>query len=498
VIDSTANATVNFEKGYMTVRGVDEFKVSDSLNVRIKPDSNVITLLKDRDIKFDGTINAGNFEISGKGFTLKYDSFYINLTRIDSINFYVTEKNARGQNVRRKLNNNMVGADSAAAAVGGLASTSQKSGTLFISRAGNKSGKKKIPNFPRLDASGGGVIYFNRPEVLGGVYDQSMFFVVPPFKLDSLNDADPASINFDGTFVSSGMFPNFKEKLHSKPDKSLGFEHAIPRAGYQLYNGDAKMKGALNMDNHGLRGTGQIDYLAATVRSYDFIFYPDSVITKGNRATIAEKQFGSVMFPQASLPDFEMKWYPKQDKMRLKNQKAPFNFYDSTAQMQGTLTISKEGVAGAGKLETRGSELISRSMNFTANDFSARHARFKVKSEDPNKPLLYGVDVRMKFNLKENYADISPEVAGMAAIEFPFAQFKTSIPEMRWDLKAEKITMKRNPDVPLEESYFYTTRKELDSLNFLADKAGVKSKWYPLYHCRRREDYSGEQRSVDS
>jgi hypothetical protein len=76
-----------------------------------------------------------------------------------------------------------------------------------------------------------------------------------------------------------------------------------------------------------------------------------------------------------------------------------------------------------------------------------------VKSEDVNKPLLYGVDVRMKFNLKENYADISPEVEGVAAIAFPFAQFKTSIPKMRWDLDEQKITMSKDPDVPIEKSY---------------------------------------------
>src|SRR5690606_3020745 len=110
----------NFPERYMTVRGVEEFKVSDSLNVRIQPDSSIITLLQNRDIKFDGTIHAGNFEISGKGFTLKYDSFFISLTKIDSINFYVTEKNSKGQSIRRKVNNSMVGADSAAAAVGGL------------------------------------------------------------------------------------------------------------------------------------------------------------------------------------------------------------------------------------------------------------------------------------------------------------------------------------------------------------------------------------------
>lgn len=470
-IDTSANATINFSKGYMTVRGVDEFNVSDSLNVRIKPDSSVITLLQNRDMKFDGTITAGNFQISGKGFTLKYDSFYISLTHIDSINFYITERNARGQEVRRKVSNSMVGADSTAAAAGGLGDISTSSGTLYISKANNKSGKVKIPNFPRLDATTGGVIYFDREEVLGGVYDRSMFFVVPPFKLDSLNDADPASINFDGTFVSSGMFPNFKDKLSTQPDKSLGFLHIIPDAGYQMYKGDGNMHGVLTMDNRGLRGVGKIDFLAATVSSGDFIFYPDSVITKGDRAIISNKQFGAIKFPQASLPDYDMKWYPKQDKMRLKNRSRPFNFYDSTAQMQGTLTISKNGVAGAGKLETRGTELISRDMNFTQDDFGARHARFKVKSDDPNKNLMAGNDIRLKFNLVENYADISPEVEGVAAIDFPYAQFKTSIPKARWDLNAQKITMTKDKDVPIENSYFYTTRKDLDSLSFYAEKA---------------------------
>jgi hypothetical protein len=480
VIDSFPNATLNFEEGYMTVRGVEEFDVSDSLNVHIKPDSSVITLLRDRDIKFNGMIDAGNFQISGKGFTLKYDSFLIDLNHIDSINFYVTEKNSKGQEIRRKINNSMVGADSTAASAAGLSHSTQKSGTLYISRANNKSGKKKIPNFPRLDATSGGVIYFDRQEVLGGVYDKSMFFVVPPFKLDSLNDADPASINFEGTFVSSGMFPSFKEKLHTQPDKSLGFTHVIPDKGYQLYKGDGVMTGELNMNNRGLRGGGQINYLAATIASEDFIFYPDSVITRGRRAKISKKQFGSVFFPQATLTDFEMKWYPKQDKMLLKNQKAPFSFYDSTAFMQGTVTVSKNGVAGMGKFETRGTELVSRDMRFTATDFSARHGRFKVRSADPDKPLFTGTDVRLKFNVQENFADISPEVEGVAAIDFPFAQMRTSIPKARWDLDEQKITMTKDPNVPLENSYFYTTRKELDSLHFNAERAEYNLKTQEL------------------
>ncbi|MEQ8423265.1 MAG: hypothetical protein RIA63_01055, partial [Cyclobacteriaceae bacterium] len=253
IVDGPANATVNFMDGRMEVRGVEEFKVSDSLNVVIKPDSSVITLLQNRDIKFDGKITAGNFEINGKDFMLKYDSLFINLNHIDSIRFYITETNARGQSIRRRVNNAMVGADSTAAAAAGMANTSKTSGTLFISQPNNKSGKEKIPNYPRLDATAGGVIYFNRREVLNGAYDRSVFFVVPPFKLDSLNDADPGSINFDGTFVSSGMFPNFKEKLHTMADKSLGFTHAIPSGGYQLFQGDGKIVGGMSLDNAGIR-----------------------------------------------------------------------------------------------------------------------------------------------------------------------------------------------------------------------------------------------------
>jgi hypothetical protein len=472
VIDTYPNATLNFGKRRMTVRGVEEFNLSDSLNVIIKPDSSTITLLQNRDMQFDGKISAGNFEIRGKDFTLNYDSFYIVLNKIDSINFFTMERNARGQMERKKINNAMVGADSTAAAAGGLGNMSKTSGTLFINRPNNKSGKLKIPNYPRLDASAGGIIYFDKSEILNGAYDRSVFFAVPPFKLDSLNDADPASLNFDGTFISSGMFPSFKEKLHTMPDKSLGFEHIVPKEGYTLYNNNnAKIHGVISLDNRGLRAPGRIDYLAASATSNDFVFYPDSVGGRGARAKLDGKQYGNVNFPQASLPNYQMKWFPKRDQMRFRNTTVPFNFYDSTAQLTGTITVSKSGVSGIGKLETRGTELRSREMSFTAKDFGARHGRFKALSADPNKPLIDGTDVRVKFNLEQNYADISPEIAGEAAINFPFAQFKTSIPNARWDLNTQKISMSKNPDQPLEDSYFYTTRKELDSLSFYAERA---------------------------
>ncbi|MDZ4714902.1 MAG: hypothetical protein SH819_05475 [Cytophagales bacterium] len=472
ISDKAANATINFPQRRMVVRGVDEVNVSDSLNVILKPDSSVITILQNRDIKFDGKITAGNFEINGKNFTFKYDSFFISLNTIDSIRFYITEKNAKGQTVRRRVNNAMVGADSTASAEMGMQSGGGKtSGTLYINLPGNKSGKVKAPHYPRLDAAAGGVIYFDRSEVLGGAYDRSVFFAVPPFNLDSLNDADPGSIHFDGTFVSSGMFPSFKEKLHTMPDKSLGFTHVIPQTGYQLFKGDGKVYGGLNMDNAGLRVNGKIEYLAASVQSNDFVFYPDSVVAKGTVGELKEKQFGKVWFPQVVLPEYELVWKPHHDRFRLRNLKGPFNFYQSTAQLDGTMTVSKAGVTGTGKLITRGSEAVSNELSFSAKEFSARHASFQVKTTNPDKPALQGEDIRLKFNLAENFAEISPEIEGETAIAFPYAQVRTSIPTARWDLNTQRITMTKGANVSLENSHFYTTRKELDSLAFNAEKA---------------------------
>jgi hypothetical protein len=472
--ERTANGSMNLAKRYFTIRGVEEFNVSDSLNVVIKPDSSIITLLRDRDLKFNGKITAGNFEIMGKDFLLRYDSFFISLNQIDSIRFYVTEVNARGQTVRRRVNNALVGADSTAAAMGGLgmqAGNKKTSGTLYINRPDNKSGKQRFPNYPRLNASAGGVIYFDRREVLNGAYDRSVFFVVPPFKLDSLSDADPGAIKFDGTFISSGMFPAFKEKLRTMPDLSLGFEHAVPHAGYRLYNGDGKLNGTLRLDNKGLRAAGKIDYLAASVESGDFVFYPDSVVTRGTVGELKERQIGRAQYPQVTLTEYKLKWLPKQDRFELKNLREPFSFYNRTADFEGKLTVSKQGAAGAGKLVTRGTEATSEKFSFSSKEFGARNADFKVNSSDPNKPALTGNDVRLNFNLEKSYADISPETEGVAAIEFPYAQFKTSITDARWDLKTQKIAMTKRKDVPLENSYFYTTREELDSLVFNAERA---------------------------
>ena len=468
VIHYEPNATINFPKNYMKVRGVERFKVSDSLNVIIEPDSSEITIMKNRDIKFNGKILAGNFEYVGEEFYFNYDSFLISMNKIYSIQFYVQDENSRGGSGRKKVDNNMV-------AVADENSPDQGAtlGTLYINKPGNKSGKVTYTNYPKFNAGQGAMVYFDREEILGGVYDRSLKFEVPPFDIDSLSGEDPSSIEFEGGFKSGGIFPDFEEKLVIMPDNTLGFEHDVPNEGYMIYNDpEARYFNHVTLNKKGLQGNGEIQFLSANLRSDNFIFYPDSVVGAGGAVNLQESEFNGYTYPQASVTDYSVKWMPKQDRMYIKNQsEAPISFYDGTASLDGTAVLTKKGMYGGGILNTRGSESRSKNIKFEDNKFSARHADFELQSDNPDKPALAGDDVRLRFNLDENYAVISPEIEGAAAIEFPYAQFKTSITEARWDLNQDKVTMTKPEDVPLESSYFYTTREDLDSLSFNASGA---------------------------
>ena len=41
-----------------------------------------------------------------------------------------------------------------------------------------------------------GYSIFPGEEILGGVYDQSLYFIIPPFEIDSVSSSDPNSISF--------------------------------------------------------------------------------------------------------------------------------------------------------------------------------------------------------------------------------------------------------------------------------------------------------------
>jgi hypothetical protein len=458
---SGANAELNLTSKSLIVHGVKRVYISDSLSVNFEPDSNTIEILANRDFKFNGKINTSNFQFIGTDFAFNYDSFYVVLTNINAIKLAVsddtsdTKKSGKAKVLTNELR--------------------YSSGILYINKPNNKSARKRYAEYPIFHASTGASVFFDKKDIAGGAYDTTFQFKIPPFTVDSLSNDDPSVIGFDGTFESGGVFPAFEERLVVMPDYSLGFTHPTPPTGYKMYGGDAVYNNMLKLDNQGLRGNGEIKYLNTTLQATDFVFFKDSTITDGtSMVTTAGKN--SLLDPSVTMPDitigaYRLMWKPKVDSMYMSSIKNPFQLYDSTATFDGTLALTHKGMFGKGILYTKDSETESAKFHFEDMHLSAHDATFRIKSDNPEKPALKTIQARLDYDLKKGLATFGPETEGFASTEFPYAQYKTSIGKGTWNVAERKIYLEASDSTNINNSYFYSTRKDQDSLVFNASRA---------------------------
>ena len=450
------NATLSLSRNEFVIRGIEKFYLSELLDVYIHPRKREIVMLENRDIKFNGRINAGNFQFIGEQFRFNYDSFLIRLPKIDSITFNIdVPGDESGKDVKLGISNQL----------------RETAGVLYVNKPNNKSARRMYPEYPIFKADVGAVVYFDGADILDGVYDKSIYFTIPAFELDSASSSDPNVIKFKGVFTSGGIFPEFEEELVIMPDNSLGFDHKLPYVGFKTYNGTGTVYNRITMDKQGLRSSGKVDFLTSTLFSDDFVYFTDSVTTDGESAEIKPKTLEEVSYPMANINNYRMLWFPKTDSMFITSKEEPFQMYDNTATLDGTALLTTSGFYADGSLFTRGSESVSENFQMKERAIAARDAFFKVQSSDPEKPSLAAQGVSLDFNLETNLADIKSEQDGRSVLDFPFTQVRTSIGEARWDLEKKIISMSKPEDVDIEQSYFYTTKLEMDSLVFNATGA---------------------------
>ena len=446
------NASLNFATKEMNVRGVKRVYITPDQEVYLEPDSMVLTLIEDKGMKFNGMVNAEGFQYKGKEFVFDYNQYLIDMRVIDSIRIQVKKKEDKE---REPLHQHL----------------ETTSGTLYINNPKNKAGLKKFVQYPYFVSDSEAIVYFDGKDILGGNYDRSVYFIVPPFKSDTVGQEDIDALGFEGTFYSGGILPPIKQTLKIMPDRALGFHHTIPPSGYNLYEGEGVLYDSMRVDAGGIQGMGRMTYRTAEVNSEHYVFYMDSVKAEGQKGLIKEGIMDGASYPEAQLIDFRMLWLPMKDSMYIENRKEPFKFYNSTASLDGKANITAKGVYGSGEMISRGSRSVSNEFHFEKDQYSGRHAEFEILTDNPEKPAMAGADIKLEFDLTKNEASVQPEVAGVAAISFPYSQMKTSISKATWYLDSNRVYMKKPQEVDIKYSYFYTTRPDLDSLSFNATGA---------------------------
>lgn len=446
-----ANLTVALSGKDFKLEGVDKFMISDSMQVLVTPQDGKVNLKDGRNTTFGGEMRAGNFIFRGPEFVYNYDSFNVNLDVIDSIGILVNQ-----DGVKKELANNIV----------------QTGGTLYISNPKNKSGRKSMERYPILDAKKGGAIYFDGPEILGGAYDHRIRFEIPPFLIDSLNDSNTDVITFDGTFKTEGIFPDFKETVSIQPDYSFGFKREVDPNGVALYGGKAKYFNEISLNNKGIRGKGKIDYLSGSFESKDFVFYSDSVNTKGVGGEIVAGDFEGISYPSVKMNQYKMRWLVNSDSMLISNEKDdPFEIYDTTTQFEGTLALTNKGLNGNGKVETPRSVNTSDNFNMEASKYVAKNSSFLIKSEDPSTPGLKGDNVMVEYDLGQRAAVITSEVEGENSFTLPFIEYETNISQVIWNLDQNTLVMSVDGANDIGLGKFTSNNRRQDSLEIFASDA---------------------------
>ncbi|QMU30797.1 hypothetical protein [Adhaeribacter radiodurans] len=454
---SGKNATIDLSKNELLVRGVEKFYFTgDSGAVYAKPDSNQVRILQNRDILFNGKVYASYFRFVGKQFTFNYKDFLVDMAKIDTIAF-ATRGKVKGMKGDEKVREQY------------LANHSNKSsGKLYLNRPDNKSGKKKTPGYPTFDALSPSYVYFDKPDILGGAYDTTVYFAIPPFKMDSLSSSKPNTIAFKGRFHSGGIFPDFNTTLGIMPDQSLGFEYQVPKDGFAAYGGKGKFYNKLTMSFKGLQGSGELKYLTTTLQSNAFTFYLDKTLTLGTKATVAEGNIGDAYFMQADFKQYALEWLPKRDTMNISTTTDAISMYENKFKYRGIVIVTPKGFAGDGELQSTDAIISSPVLNFSKTSFTGKNATFEAKSKTPNKPVVRATDVKLEFNLKDDIATFSPEKAGFASTAFPFAQFKTSLSGGKYDFKKKVVTLNQPKGAASDKAYFLSTNPDHGNLKFNA------------------------------
>lgn len=469
-VDRGNNAQLNLLNYNLLLKGIGQIHLSDSQQVTIYPSEEQVILKKNRDFKFGGRIWAGNFEFMGKEYNFKYDEFQIDLKSVDSCRIYVEDMEARQDQYgnRPKLRVKNVLEDIA--------------GTLKIDAPTNKSGvqSEQYPQYPIFDCSKNSYVYYDSRMIQEGVYNRDNFYYqIQPFTIDSLDNFVKEDLEFNGTLISGGIFPDIEEALVLMDDLSLGFDRDEPGSGLPIYGGTGNFTNEITLDYDGLHGNGDLDYLTTTATSDFFVFFPDS--TRGRTTNyVNREQPGAVSMPQANAEVVDIAFHPRRNILAAATVEDPLVFFKNEATLDGELQLTPDGMTGVGTMAFTGAELDSKRFTYTTRKILADTADFRLSQTGLDNLAFRTTDVNADIDFDNRVGEFKSN-GGETKIEFPTNQYVCFMDEFKWfmdDNEMELTSSRKSSDdfvIDTSEkqssSNFFSVNELQDSLNFLSPKA---------------------------
>ncbi len=351
---------------------------------------------------------------------------------------------------------------------------------LLIDDQQNKSGLRKsvFHKYPILKSLDYSYAYYDRKGIFKSRYPRKDFyFRLDTFELDSINNLDPAGVEFNGTMFSSGIFPEFKDTLRIQKDFSLCFITTTPPEGLTAYGGKWIYNDTIDLSNRGFRGRGTIKYIASSTTSNDIYFFPDQATATANDFNIQNGVFNGVSFPKVESDSVYIDWMPYKDSMFVTSLANPFSLYDSMATMKGRLVVTPKGLFGVGKIEVKNGVMISNSFKFNETDYTSDNMRLELKSSNPKKLAFLAENVKGRMDMTAYKGSFESNDKDKLN-DFDYNNYKTSMDKIDWDFKDSTLALSSTKK--LKNTYFISKHRFQDSLSFNAKTSFFDMKTYIL------------------
>ncbi len=420
------NAILDINDMLMTVNGVKNVHLSDSQKVAIIPYNQQIKIGRNRNMKFDGIVEAGLFTIYGHNFTFSYDTFKINLANIDSIRIAVEtdEKDPYGNPMTKAMDNllELTNAD------------------LFIDDPYNKSGLKNLSQYPMVGVKKDSYIFYDQIPGLENIYPrEDFYFRIFPFVYENIDHFKLETINLPGEFVGGNIIKPMPERLVVKDSSLLGFDMNIPPEGLEIYGGKGRLYDSISMGSKGLRGRGRINHLTSRAISDEFRLFPDSVLALASSFTLIEDTTGR--FPSLESKDVGMKWLTDKDEMHIKNSKGKnFNMYGNGTEFDGSLAYGPESMSGKGILNTPESRVTSEGFGFTSTTIKADTSDFYLKSPSTGGYAFIAENTATNIDNGLKIASLQLNTAS-SLVKFPEIQYICKLTDFEYDMEDKVLRM---------------------------------------------------------
>ncbi|HPF04098.1 MAG TPA: hypothetical protein PLV06_00280 [Bacteroidales bacterium] len=451
------NAILDLKDNLITVNGVQAIYLSDSQRVAIYPYDQRVVIGRNRNIQFDGVVQAGLFTIFGHEFDFDYDTFKIDLQKIDSIRLAVEtdEKDANGRALIREIENLI------------------QLGTaeLFIDQPDNKSGLKSLKQYPVFNALTYSYIFYDDIPGLEGVYPkEDFYFRVDPFNYENIDHFRTEEIKLSGEFNGGTVIEPMPQYLTVQENNSLGFNMNIPEEGLEIYGSKGSMFDNLVMSNEGMTGSGTLKHLTATVRSEKFRFFPDSVVTLAESFTIDDD--GTGLYPGLKAENVNIKWLTTKDELIARNTvDRNFDMFGNGTMLAGDLILSPGSLKGSGIIGTPDSRITSEQFSFTSQTIHADTSDYNLLSKTTSGYSFIAENAKtdVDFGLKKASFRLNTD---SSVVKFPEVQYVCTMTDFTYNMDTRILDMEQEgkSETPLLSpgKLLEVDRNNLDRPTFLA------------------------------